>query len=157
MLQHLQWSPKLNGLLETNRKHHHPTTYTDNLWNLMNGYMTRKRNQLWIEANKTEMARYERASYKNYYKFWFLVHETYDSLMQFEGRTNIYIYIYLCDSRKNCFSDSRKFQFEHSHMYVPFGMHMCLDHRISAKKKTGSKKWEWWNEKGNCGCHKNLV
>jgi hypothetical protein len=50
------------------QKHHHPTTYTDNLWNPMNGYMTRKRNQLWIEANKTEMARYERASYKNYYK-----------------------------------------------------------------------------------------
>jgi len=25
--------------------------------------------------------------------FWFLVHETYDSLMQFEGGTNIYIYL----------------------------------------------------------------
>jgi hypothetical protein len=55
--------------------------------------------------------------------------------MQFEGGTNIYI----CDSRKKCFSDSRKFHLEHSRMYVPFGMHMCLDHRISAKKKTGSK------------------
>lgn len=66
--------------------------------------------------------------------------------MQFEGGTNIYIYI--CDSRKKCFSDSRKFQFEHSHMYVPFGMHMCLDHRISAKKTTASKNESGEKKKG---------
>ncbi len=134
----------------------------------MNGYMTRKRNQLWIEANKTEMARYERASYKNYYKFWFLVHETSvqhgDQLLQWSywvamklmthscnlkvGLIYLSICIYICDSRKNCFNDSRKFQFEHSHMYVPFGMHMCLDHRISAMKTTGSKNESGEKKKG---------
>ncbi len=50
------------------------------------------------------------------------------------------IYIYICDSRK--------FDLEHSRMYVPFGMHMCLDHRISAKKKTGSKNESGEMKKG---------
>jgi hypothetical protein len=64
------------------------------------------------------------------------------------GLISLSIYIDICDSRKKCFNDSRKFQFEHSHMYVPFGMHMCLDHRISTKKTTDSKNESGEKKKG---------